>query len=249
MSKSEYFDSHWDSNKKNTIPTEKIKVAENFIKPIFDSAEFKPSMALDVGCGDAVHLEVVKALNKNIKYEGIDISKSVIERLKRIHQNDIQTSFSHGDALQLPYKDLSYDIVFSFGVLGYTKNPKKGFSEMVRVCKKGGKIGLWLYPKKKGLLGVIFNITRWISIHSHDFLKKRIADIIVPFLSFLPTQSGLNLSNANWKQCREVVMVNIAPENLIFFEEELILKWFDEHKIKVDINDKDNDITVWGTKL
>ncbi|WP_168791419.1 class I SAM-dependent methyltransferase [Paraburkholderia aromaticivorans] len=50
--------------------------------------------------------------------------------------------FREADAEALPYPDASFDVVMStFGVM-FTPNQEKAASELARVCKPGGKIGL-----------------------------------------------------------------------------------------------------------
>lgn len=252
MDENKYFDKHWNLYN-HKIPNEKVKVAKDFLSPIISEIKINKNPStikiLDVGCGDGVHYQVIDELGSDISFTGIDISDEVIKNLTTIHQKKTNVFFNAGDALKLPYDDSSFDYVFSFGVLGYTPDPYLGFKEKARVLKSGGKLGVWLYPKKTGLSGLIFNIVRLITTKSPHFVKARIADLIVPFLYFLPTRSGLNLSNASYAQCREVVMVNIAPDELVFFNKTEITKWFLENNFKIDFDDSDNLITLWGTKL
>lgn len=50
--------------------------------------------------------------------------------------------FREADAEQLPFADASFDVVVStFGVM-FTPNQEQAASELLRVCKPGGKIGL-----------------------------------------------------------------------------------------------------------
>jgi SAM-dependent methyltransferase len=50
--------------------------------------------------------------------------------------------FEQADAENLPFPDASFDAVLStFGVM-FTPNQEKAASELVRVCKPGGRIGL-----------------------------------------------------------------------------------------------------------
>ncbi|HYS65171.1 MAG TPA: class I SAM-dependent methyltransferase, partial [Paraburkholderia sp.] len=50
--------------------------------------------------------------------------------------------FQEADAENLPFPDTSFDVVMStFGVM-FTPNQDKAASELARVCKPGGKIGL-----------------------------------------------------------------------------------------------------------
>ena len=75
-----------------------------------------------------------------------------------------------------------------------------------------------------------------------------IANFIVPLLMILPTRSKVSLFNATWKQCYEVVMVNINPEKFISFERTEARQWYAENDIKIIAEDEDNPITVWGRK-
>src|SRR5262249_7615120 len=52
-----------------------------------------------------------------------------------------------GDVLNLPFEDGSFDVVVSWGVLHHTSDPRRGLREMVRVCRSGGFVGLFLYNK------------------------------------------------------------------------------------------------------
>ena len=248
---SKYFETHWEKNG-NEIPQKKIKIAEEFLQPILNTSVGKTingsPRVLDVGCGDGVHYAVLQNLGFGAQYVGIDISENIINTLNKAFENDKFSSFKVADAVNLPYEDCSFDIVFAFGVLGYTSAPEKSFSEMERVLKPGGKIGIWLYPKKRGVLGILFKLTRTLVTGSNDTIKSMIANCIIPFLYILPTRSGINLSNSNWAQCKEVVLVNIAPKELMFFSRTDIRNWFTIKKLNILEDDISNPITIWAEK-
>ncbi len=97
-------------------------------------------------------------------------------------------------------------------------------------------------------MGGLFSTIRKFCRVTGPIGSRLIADFIVPFLSFLPTRSGLNLANASWKQCREVVLVNIAPQQLAFFSKDEIKNWFVANSIDLIYEDSANPITLWGQK-
>ena len=60
----------------------------------------------------------------------------------RASAEGLAVQFQEADAENLPYADGSFDVVLStFGVM-FTPNQERAASEMARVCKSGGKIGL-----------------------------------------------------------------------------------------------------------
>jgi ubiquinone/menaquinone biosynthesis C-methylase UbiE len=65
--------------------------------------------------------------------------------------------FRHADAEALPFESHSFDIVLStFGVM-FTPNQEKAASELLRVCKPGGKIGLANWTPE-GFVGQLFKL-------------------------------------------------------------------------------------------
>ena len=90
---------------------------------------------------DVTSTDYVRALLNN----GRD--RAAAERLK--------VDFREADAENLPFADKSYDIVMStFGVM-FTADQDKAASEMLRVCRSGGKIGMANWTPE-GFIGQLF---------------------------------------------------------------------------------------------
>jgi ubiquinone/menaquinone biosynthesis C-methylase UbiE len=65
--------------------------------------------------------------------------------------------FQEADAEALPFADGSFDVVLStFGVM-FTPNQEKAASELARVCRKGGRIGLANWTPE-GFIGQLFGV-------------------------------------------------------------------------------------------
>lgn len=110
-----------------------------------DLGWFTGKKILDAGCGGGRYTYALAQLGAS-SVTGIDIGKQGImdarERIKgREHEEKIE--FIEGSVLELPFKEATFDFVFSNGVLHHTKSTEKGISEIFRVLKKGG--GVWLY--------------------------------------------------------------------------------------------------------
>lgn len=76
---------------------------------------------------------------------------------RRAVANGLNIKFQTADAENLPFEDGAFDVVGStFGVM-FAPNQPKSVSELLRVCKSGGKIGLANWTPE-GFLGAFFKI-------------------------------------------------------------------------------------------
>lgn len=101
---------------------------------------------LDVACGSGNG--VLVAGRRDCEVTGVDLIPAWIERAKKRAEADgVNASYHVGDAQNLPFQDETFNVVFS--VLGaiFAPDQEKTASEMLRVCKPGGKIGLMSHAK------------------------------------------------------------------------------------------------------
>ena len=72
-----------------------------------------------------------------------DYVGALLERgRERAEADRLPVTFQEADAEALPFADASFDVVLStFGVM-FTPNQEQAASELIRVCRPGGKIGL-----------------------------------------------------------------------------------------------------------
>jgi ubiquinone/menaquinone biosynthesis C-methylase UbiE len=85
-----------------------------------------------------------------------DYVGALLQRAKeRASAERFKITFQEADAEALPFKDGSFDVVLStFGVM-FTPNQEKSASELARVCRKGGRIGLANWTPD-GFIGHLF---------------------------------------------------------------------------------------------
>ena len=85
-----------------------------------------------------------------------DYVPALLERAReRAAAERLDITFREADAEALPFADGSFDTVVStFGVM-FTPDQNRAASEMVRVCKRGGKIGLANWTPE-GFIGQLF---------------------------------------------------------------------------------------------
>jgi SAM-dependent methyltransferase len=248
------FEEHWTNNEAKSIPLSKLSEASDFLRPIKSVLQTKKSKlkVLDAGCGNAVHAGILekwlqnKEVSEGNTFVGIDLSLSVL--MSNAREGYKAWSFYHADITQLPFVSSTFDVIFSYGVLCYTNDPAESLKELCRCLNTNGIIGVWVYPRTAGISNFIFQTTRKICQIGGKTFTDLFAAFIIPFLPILPTKSKVTLFNSTWKQCREVVLVNISPEFLIFPTVEDVKLWFEQCNCEITFIDENNPITIWGQK-
>lgn len=243
------FEKHWRDHQHIELPPSKLEAAREFLAALPSDASSADGTlrVLDVGCGDGVHLTVLRERwSGHVEASGVDISLPALFAARS--RGQLGWRAIQGDAGSLPFGDGSFDAAFSFGALAYTDDPRQSFAEVCRVVREGGVVGVWFCPKRGGPLGWAFSTTRAVCRFLGGFATARIADLLVPLLPMLPTRSKITLANATWRQCREVVMVNIAPPMLYFPRQEDVEAMFSDERIEIVHCDDAHPIALWGRK-
>lgn len=111
---------------------------------------FRGKDVLDCGCGGGNHLACIAPYCNNAL--GIDLNSTGSAR-KTV------SKFSH---VKLTEADIAtmdlgqqFDIVYSIGVLHHTDNPAASFRNIVRHCKPGGRVIVWVYAHEGNALNRI----------------------------------------------------------------------------------------------
>ena len=68
----------------------------------------------------------------------LDSSKEILKIAKSIFENSLKAKYVPGNALQLPFDEGNFDIVFSIGLLEHFDDINKPISEQIRVLSNGG---------------------------------------------------------------------------------------------------------------
>lgn len=127
-------------NNRNTID-ELYESEQHFLKPIFK----KVKRVLDIGCAAGGLSKACNQINPLIFYTGIDISPELISLAKNDYPKG---NFKLYDGKNIPYPKLSFDLVFSVGVLHHLSHWKIMISQMLSVSKDYVVFDLRLSTKK-----------------------------------------------------------------------------------------------------
>lgn len=99
------------------------------------------SRVLDVACGTGN--AALAAARRNCDVTGLDFSDALLEQARqRAEAEHLDVTFQQGDAENLQFPDNSFDVVVSTFGVAFTPDHQKTASEMLRVCRPGGKIAL-----------------------------------------------------------------------------------------------------------
>ncbi|MGH8672062.1 MAG: class I SAM-dependent methyltransferase [Burkholderiales bacterium] len=111
-------------------------------RDVIDSLNLRPGQrVLEVGVGTGISLESYPSY---VQVVGIDPSaKMLAQAVAKVYENRLShIELREGDALELDFPDASFDCVTTFHVMTVVPNPARMMSEMVRVCKTGGRIAI-----------------------------------------------------------------------------------------------------------
>ena len=129
---------------------------ESHILQELNGIDFQNKYVLEIGIGQATDSEQI--VNRGGIWNGLDITDAAIERAKtRFSINKIKYGeIKKGSALEIPWPDNTFDIVYSHGVLHHIKNIDVVQREISRVLKPNGRLIIMLYHKN--------SLNYWISI-------------------------------------------------------------------------------------
>ena len=100
---------------------------------------------LDIGCGAGMDLLLAaRRTRPEGQAIGVDMTDAMVERARQSAKTMglLQVEVRKGDATALPVADASVDVVSSNGVLNLVPEKDRGFAEIVRVLKPGGRLHL-----------------------------------------------------------------------------------------------------------
>ena len=145
---------------------------ENFLK----KKELKKLNVLEIGTGMGCHSEILSKNSK--KFTGIDITITASKiTKKRFKIKKIKGLIQKMDAEKLTFKNNTFDLIWSWGVIHHSSNTEKILNQIHRVLKPGGQAVIMIYYKSWWsyyVFGFFF-----YGILKRDFLRyKNIFDII-----------------------------------------------------------------------
>ncbi|KMY67203.1 hypothetical protein AAU61_09960 [Desulfocarbo indianensis] len=116
------------------------------------------SHGLDAGCGVGLHWEPLLAtLGPGGRVTGVDTSPDLLGRARALLREkglEERVALQQADIRRLPFKEASFDWVWSVDCAGYMPGDHAGLvAELCRVLKPGGRLALLAYSSQQLLPG------------------------------------------------------------------------------------------------
>jgi len=113
-----------------------------------DKIDISGKRVLEIGLGQGADAEAL--VRRGAIYSGIDLTEESVKRVKmRFELKDLEfEKIEQASALEIPFADNSFDVVFSHGVLHHIPEVKTASREIARILRPGGELVSMLYAKR-----------------------------------------------------------------------------------------------------
>jgi SAM-dependent methyltransferase len=188
----------------------------DFIGPI-DKEFFKGKLVLDAGCGNGSYSNYSASYGAEVI--AIDFSDAVSVAQENTKNMDVQVV--RADITHPPFKEGTFDYIFSIGVLHHLPEPETGFQQLVPLLKPGALISIWVYGRAK----------QWAAVYFYEPLIKithRLPHRLLYYLCYVPAII-MEISNRIYRFLRWIHLPNIASI--------LPFKFYSEYPFSVKLND------------
>lgn len=242
------FATSWNNLPQGSVYTR--EQVEDWLYPLLPE-DFSGKRVLEMGCGNGS--QMLHVINwAPAEMVGIDLGPSVISAQInmgrtgrsnwRVVQEDLTTFTSEG-----------YDIVFSVGVLHHLKNPRDGFSAVLRNTRPGGRFHCWVYAKEGNALvrlvvepirKITSRLPWWITkylfattlVVPYFIYAKALAHLpALPFLRKLPLyEYSLWIAKREFAFFRHVAFDQLVTPQTTYIDQQTINRWLEEEKERID---------------
>ncbi|OAN55019.1 hypothetical protein A6A05_00220 [Magnetospirillum moscoviense] len=114
-------------------------------------AELAGKSVLEIGPGGGAHSCLFKRYGASVTAVDITPERAISTALKLGLVTGGEGRAYNADAENLPFRDASFDIVYSNGVLHHSQDTDKTIAEVFRVLKPGGRAVLMLYARHSAI--------------------------------------------------------------------------------------------------
>ncbi|MBT7549068.1 MAG: methyltransferase domain-containing protein [Gemmatimonadetes bacterium] len=211
-------------------------VLEGGLTPEF----FTGKLVLDAGCGYGRHSRIVQEFGAEVV--GIDLSVAVINA-RKITKDMPKVHIVQTDLFYPPFRKEIFDVVFSWGVLHHTPDPRRAFEGLVDFVKPGGDISVKIYRKRPAPARFIESLIRKVTLRLPLKTLYDLSYLCVPINWFywavgrhIPGVRELILGtircDRDWRISHIDTFDWYHPQYQFHFPMEEVQHWFEEKGLK-----------------
>jgi SAM-dependent methyltransferase len=121
---------------------------EAHVPECLDKTDWNGERVLEIGLGQGAESEQI--IRRGAVWSGLDVTEESVDRVReRLTLRCLPfADLRQGSALDIPWPDDSFDILFSHGVLHHVHDIRRAQSEIHRVLRPGGTLIVMLYARR-----------------------------------------------------------------------------------------------------
>ena len=218
----------------------------------FALEELEGKLILDAGCGMGRFMEI--ALKYGGTIIGVDMSLAIEAAYQNLHKHS-NAHFIQADIFQLPFKEGSFDFIYSLGVLHHTPDTRGAFAQLPPLLKPGGKISVTLYANYNKAYVYSSEFWRFFTKRFPKRLLYALAHIAIPlyYVYRLPgigklLSVALPISlhpRAEWRVLD--TFDHYSPTYQFYLSHFQVFRWFEDQGLK-DIKVLEPGVSLLGAK-
>jgi ubiquinone/menaquinone biosynthesis C-methylase UbiE len=214
---------HYDNYPFDAITPEDEQQPRNIQpKPFIDFCELylqQQMSALDIGCGPGRATMYLYASGAGVT--AVDISATSLGRARKRTPN---ANFVRATTMSLPFRNASFDLVVSDGVIHHTPKAHSAFVESVRVLREGGYLYLGVYNRQRYYYYVYTYLGQPIR-----WLERSVAGRAALSVTLIPLYYLVHLAKSRgkrtWKGAKNFFYDYIITPQASFFTREEVTRW------------------------
>jgi SAM-dependent methyltransferase len=175
--------------------SEKEEIEDFFRRTAVDEECIRHKTVLDAGCGIGRLARGIGRLAREVV--AMDFSEGVDEAW-RLNMENPAVHIVQGDILAPPFRQGSFDYVYSKGVLQYVSDVGKSLASLASQVGPGGALSVTLYPRMSVPFEIAGRWTRRITVRLPVRANYLLSHLLIPFLPVAWSWSGMQRRSIEW---------------------------------------------------